>query len=62
MVGNIAPIAEEEDILVISASAYRTGATILLVLEFVFDEGSRVELGNLFLIFNFVFGKYGSCK
>jgi hypothetical protein len=55
MVWGIACIAEEEDLFVIGVTTDGTGSG-LFFFKFVLDPGIWVEFGNLFLVFDLVFG------
>jgi hypothetical protein len=55
MVWGIACIAEEEDLFVLGVTTYGTGSGLFLF-KFVLDPSIWVEFGNLFLVFDLVFG------
>ena len=55
MVWSIARVAEKELVLVVLGAADWTWPVDELFLFLLFDPGERVEVGNLFLVFDFVF-------
>jgi hypothetical protein len=61
MVWGIACIAEEEDLFVISVATDGTGSGLFLF-KFVLDPSIWVEFGNLFLVFDLVFGYDGAWR
>jgi hypothetical protein len=61
MVWGIACIAEEEDLFVLGVTTYGTGSGLFLF-KFVLDPSIWVEFGNLFLVFDLVFGYDGAWR
>jgi hypothetical protein len=61
VVGSIASIAEQQDFLLVRVSADGAGVC-LFFLQVVLDPCIRIELGNLFLVFDCVFGEYSAWK
>jgi hypothetical protein len=61
MVWGIACIAEEEDLFVIGVATDGTGSGLFLF-KFVLDPSIWVEFGNLFLVFDLVFGYDGAWR
>jgi hypothetical protein len=55
MVWGIAGIAEKENFFLICLSTYWTGATFLLVFNFVVNPSTWVEIGDLFPVFDCIF-------
>lgn len=62
MVWSIACIAEQELILVILSAADRTWPVDLFFLFLFLDPSKRIEIGDLFLIFDFVFLDRWTCS
>jgi hypothetical protein len=60
MIWGSASIAQKEDIFIIGLSADRTRVGLLLLFKIVLNPRIWVELGNLFLIFDNVFGNDGA--
>lgn len=62
MIGYITPLTQEQHILVIGSIADRTRSDCLLFLRILVQPCKGIELGDLFLVFDFVCGQKGSCS
>ena len=62
MIGSVATVTQQEDLLLICAVADGARCGILLLFRVLVYPGLRVEFCNLFLVFDFVGRQKGSCN
>lgn len=61
VVWRIASVAEKKLVLILLSSADGTWLVDLLLLLLFLDPSQRIEISNLLLVFDFVFGDYWTC-